>query len=242
MLQCLIMSVLPRQSRRCSVRAMAVLVGLCAPLLAPPGWSAPRSASVPKAEGQHPKVPPATRSAVESWLRAHELPPRKDELGALGEGADAALVAIAADEKVEILIRARAISAVAYYPSPEARRLLVGLVGRKPPPAKPAAAPPAGQNLLVRKAAVGLGWMGGLDVPGHLGPLLDDPDPEVRLDAAIGLGLTRLSAAADLLRKRLLVEQDPRVRQQIGRQLHAVEQTRARPVDQPVAPTPTPAR
>jgi HEAT repeat protein len=64
-------------------------------------------------------------------------------------------------------------------------------------------------------------------VPARLGPLLDHEDPEVRLDAAIALGLTRLAPAADLLRKRMDVEPVPRVRSQMGRQLRVIEDARA---------------
>jgi hypothetical protein len=52
---------------------------------------------------------------------------------------------------------------------------------------------------------------------------LDHPDPDVRIDVAIGLGLTRSEEAADFLRKRFDVETVPKVRNQIGRQLRLIE-------------------
>jgi hypothetical protein len=85
----------------------------------------------------------------------------------------------------------------------------------------------AGDKLLLRKAALALGWVGGTAVPAQLGPLLEHPDPDVRLDVAIGLGLTRSGEAADFLRKRFDVETVPKVRSQIGRQLRLIEDAAA---------------
>ncbi|HXU82001.1 MAG TPA: HEAT repeat domain-containing protein, partial [Polyangia bacterium] len=83
--------------------------------------------------------------------------------------------------------------------------------------------------LLLAKAAVALGWLGGVRVPDRLGPLLDHPDPDVRVDAAAGLGLTRLPTAVEHLRKRLDVEPVARVRAQISRQIQVIEATLAPP-------------
>jgi hypothetical protein len=49
----------------------------------------------------------------------------------------------------------------------------------------------------------------------------------VRIDVAIGLGLTRSEEAADFLRKRFDVETVPKVRNQIGRQLRLIEDAAA---------------
>jgi hypothetical protein len=65
--------------------------------------------------------------------------------------------------------------------------------------------------------------MGGLDVPERLGRLLENPDPDVRLDATIGLGLTRLGAAATLLRGRGPREPLARVKTQIERQIRIID-------------------
>jgi HEAT repeat protein len=164
--------------------------------------------------------PRATRSTVEARLRAYE-PGNASGWQALGPGADEALVEIGRDPKVEVLIRARAVSALGYFPTAPARRFLEQTVA--PGASDPARPADAGDRLLLRRAAVALGWIGGLEVPARLGPLLAHSDPEVRVDAAIGLGLTRLSGAADLLRKRFDVEPVPRVRSQIGRQLRVIE-------------------
>ena len=94
----------------------------------------------------------------------------------------------------------------------------------------------AGDKLLLRKAALALGWAGGNAVPDQIGPLLDHPDPDVRIDAAIGLGLTRSEEAADLLRKRFDVETVPKVRNQIGRQIRLIEEAMAAAKPSPPAP------
>jgi hypothetical protein len=58
----------------------------------------------------------------------------------------------------------------------------------------------------------------------------------VRIDAAIGLGLTRSEEAADLLRKRFDVETVPKVRNQIGRQIRLIEEAVAAAKPSPPAP------
>jgi HEAT repeat protein len=158
----------------------------------------------------------ATRGAIEAKLRAYE-PGAASGWQALGPGADEALVEVTRDPAVEVLVRARAVSALGYFPTAAARRCLEQTVESK------ATSSNAGDRLLLRRAAVALGWQGGTGVPARLGPLLDHEDPEVRVDAAIGLGLTRLGPAAGLLRKRMDIEPVARVRSQIGRQLRVVE-------------------
>ena len=49
----------------------------------------------------------------------------------------------------------------------------------------------------------------------------------MRIDVAIGLGLTRSEEAADFLRKRFDIEPVPKVRSQIGRQLRLIEDAAA---------------
>ncbi len=163
----------------------------------------------------------ATRAGVEKRLRATELPPSEEELRALGDHPDVALVLVASDEKLEILIRARAVMAMTNAQSPSSRRFLETVVETR------SGATAAPELLLLRKAALALGWFGGPAVPPQLAPLLTHPDPDVRLDGAIGLGLTRLKSAAELLRKRVPAETDSRVRRQIGRQLRSIEQALA---------------
>ncbi len=173
---------------------------------------------------------PATRASVEARLRAYDLPPSEKDLQKLGRDVDLVLVEIAGNAKVEILIRVRAVSALANCGTVAARRFFDQTIDKYATSTVPA------DRLLLRKAAVGLGWMGGLTTPDRLGPLLENPDPDVRLDAAIGLGLTRLPGAAALLRKRLPVEPDARVRVHIGRQLATIDRALGA-----TSPGPTPA-
>jgi HEAT repeat protein len=151
------------------------------------------------------------RSTVEARLRAYEPGPASG-WQALGAGADEALIEIGRDPKVDVLIRARAVSALGYFPTLPARHFLEQTI-----------ASGAGDKLLLRRACVALGWMGGLGVPARLAPLLEHADPDVRIDAAVGLALTRLGTAADILRKRVDTEREPRVRAQMGRQLRVLE-------------------
>ena len=158
------------------------------------------------------------RAAVETRLQANTLPRSAAEWQALGPGTDEILVAIAGDAKAELQLRAHAVTALGVMSTRPGRAFLESVVKQK------ASSADAGDKLLLRKAALALGWAGGNAVPDQIGPLLDHPDPDVRIDAAIGLGLTRSEEAADLLRKRFDVETVPKVRNQIGRQIRLIEE------------------
>jgi hypothetical protein len=158
------------------------------------------------------------RAAVETRLQANTLPRSAAEWQALGPGTDEILVAIAGDAKAEVQLRARAVTALGMMATRPGRALLESVVKQK------AASADAGDKLLLRKAALALGWAGGNAVPDQIGALLDHPDPDVRIDAAIGLGLTRSEEAADLLRKRFDIETLPKVRNQIGRQIRLIDE------------------
>jgi HEAT repeat protein len=157
------------------------------------------------------------RAAVEARLRANTLPSSAADWRALGPGTDEVLIAIAGDAKADLQLRAHAVSALGVVSTRPGRAYLEAVVKQK------ASSADAGDKLLLRKAALALGWAGGTLVPAQLGPLLEHPDPDVRLDVAIGLGLTRSEEAADLLRERFDVETVPKVRSQIGRQLRLIE-------------------
>jgi HEAT repeat protein len=159
----------------------------------------------------------ASREAVLKLLASSERAPSEQDLRALGTEADRQLVAVASDAKVEPKMRARAVAALANAPSSASRAYLTKLIGQV------GAVKDATDLLLVRRAAVSLGWQGGPSAPPVLGPLLSHADPDVRIDAAVALGLTRLASAADLLRARLDAEEDARVRGNISRQLRVVE-------------------
>jgi len=161
------------------------------------------------------------RAAVEAHLRPNTLPRSAADWRALGTGIDEVLIAIAGDPKTDLQIRAHAVSALGVVSTRPGRAFLETAVKQK------ASSNDAGDKLLLRKAALALGWVGGTAVPAQLGPLLEHPDPDVRLDVAIGLGLTRSGEAADFLRKRFDVETVPKVRSQIGRQLRLIEDAAA---------------
>jgi len=84
--------------------------------------------------------------------------------------------------------------------------------------------------------------MSGTGAAETLALLFDNEDAEVRLDAVIGLGLTRAATAVPPLRKQLAVEQSPRVRDQIERQLRALGESSAEPDKAPAPKQETPMR
>jgi len=157
------------------------------------------------------------RAVIEARLRADTLPRSAADWLALGTRIDEVLIAIAGDPKADLRLRAQAVRALGVVSTRPGRAFLESVVKQK------ASAKDAGDKLLLRKAALALGWIGGAAVPAQLGPLLEHPDPEVRLDVAIGLGLTRSEEAADFMRKRFADETVPKVRNQIGRQLRLIE-------------------
>lgn len=202
--------------------ALAFLVLAVATMVVPQsGYAAPRLR--PPASPAPPAPPPGAvpdlRRAVEARLRAVETPPGADELKVLGAGVPEALLAIAADPKAEILVRARATSALGFFPSAVVRERLLAMLAPAGPEAPPAT---QGELLLARKAAMALGWQaaGVKEVAG----LLEHGDADVRIDAAFALGLTRLPAAAERLRVRSVVEKDTRVQRQIERQLRVLDE------------------
>jgi HEAT repeat protein len=174
----------------------------------------------------------AERATVEERLRANTPTTSAAGWHALGTGVDEVLSAIADDTKVDLRVRGRAVSALGAVPTRPGRAFLEKIISQK------AASNDATDKFILRKAAVALGWIGGTGVPAQLGPLLQHPDPDVRLDAAIALGLTRSAGAADLLRKRFDVETIPKVRSQIGRQLNLIEQAAAAARRPPPTATP----
>ena len=199
----------------------------------PPGKAKPEPRPAPRAAAPARKTmtPAETRAALEKLLRANPAPPSDAELAGFGTGVEDALVAIGRDEAVELQTRARAVNALANTPLPTTatRLFLFGLLSPRAPGARrpdAGAAPARGgeaSTLLLRRALITLGWIGGTQVPDALAPLLSHSDPDVRADAALGLALTRLPKAAEYLRARLPLETDGRVRGHIARQLNVVD-------------------
>lgn len=161
------------------------------------------------------------RAFIEARLRADTLPRSAADWRALGTGIDEVMIAIAGDSKADLQLRARAVSVLGVVSTRPGRAFLETVVKEK------ASSKDAADRLLLRKAVLALGWAGGAAVPDQLGPLLEHPDPEVRLDVAIGLGLTRSEEAAAFLRNRFADETVAKVRNQIGRQLRLIEEAAA---------------
>jgi HEAT repeat protein len=140
----------------------------------------------------------------------------ESELPRLAAAAEPVLIAIADDRAVDAGVRARAVAALAYARGPRVHAFLENLVLRKTPSSDPT------DRLLLRRAAVALGWQAGPRVVETVAPLLDHADSEVRLDAAVALGLCRARDAEAPLRARLAEEQDPAVRRQIEAALRSL--------------------
>lgn len=157
----------------------------------------------------------AERTKIEAYLATHDVP-AASELRAFASVPETALIAIASDANAERLTRARAVAALRLLPSPGVQEFLSKFIRSK------AVTTDATERLLLRRAAVALGWMAGSDAPDLLSLLFDNEDEEVRLDAVLGISMSRAWNAADTLRKRLPVESSPRVKQQIERQLVAL--------------------
>ncbi len=134
----------------------------------------------------------------------------------MGAGAGAWLAQIASDRAAASTTRARAMEALTYVRTPATRDFLENFLIRKRPSSD------AVDHILLRKAAMALGWQAGPRSVDAVAALLDHPDPEVRLDAVVALGLTRARNAEKPLRDRLAVEPDAAVRAQIENQLRVL--------------------
>jgi hypothetical protein len=219
-------------------RAALVLILLLAPPQTParPTLKLDAKAAASKAHAVEP------RAAVEALLRGSQGAPAASALAAIGRNVDELLVALARDPAIELPVRGRAVAALAQTPTPLARSFLYALVadpakalaaqGKRKAAAVDGGAKTAAASgvtsdeaarTLQRRGAVSLGWIGGGAAPATLGPLLAHPDADVRADAALGLALTRLPRAAEILRARLPLETDPRVRAHIARQITVIE-------------------
>ncbi len=166
------------------------------------------------------------RPQLAAYLASHDVPTLA-ELRGLASAPDKPLMAIAEDVRAEGLIRARAVAALRLLPSPAVQGFLGKLVRTK------AKSNDATERLILRRAAVALGWISGPRAAADLALLFDNADPEVRLDAAIGLGLTRAEGAPALLQRQLAVESVPRVHDQIERQLRVLGQVPPEPEKAP---------
>ena len=192
-------------------------------------FSADEAAAAAAAKNESRKPPPrkteskpgrraaAKPEALEQRLLASEQPPTAEELRALGPKTDERLIALAKGNKANLKLADRAMSALAFAPTPAAIRFLEEKVGEIPENRDAKTLP------TLRRAAIALGWIAPASAPALLERLYDHPEPAVRADASLALGLTRLPDAATVLRKRLQIEPDDGVRALIARQLQVVE-------------------
>ena len=159
---------------------------------------------------------PTTRAEVEVRLQKAPRGLSATEVADLGAGAGPWLAQIADDRAVAPTTRARAMEALTYVRTPATRAFLENVLIRKRPSSD------AIDHILLRKAAIALGWQAGPRSVDAVAALLDHPDPEVRLDAVVALGLTRARSAEKPLRDRLAAETDTAVRAQIETQLRVL--------------------
>lgn len=172
---------------------------------------------------------------VAAYLADHDVV-TPAELRGLDANPQKPLMAIALDGAAAALVRARAIAALRVVATPEVHRFLDKLIDDK------AESTDATDRLLLRRAAITRGWLGGPGVEARLAKLFANADPELRVDAAIGIGLTRGGEAANLLRRQLAVETVPRVREQIERQLRSLGHGSEAPKTPPPPKERTPMR
>jgi hypothetical protein len=138
------------------------------------------------------------------------------ELSRLAASSPGPLMAIASDQAAPETVRARALSALAYARNLKVQTFLENFVVARTPPLD------ATDRLLLRRAAVALGWQGDARLVEVLAPLLENADADVRLDGAVALGLGRTRGAEAPLRARLTTETDPAVRRQLEASLKSV--------------------
>jgi HEAT repeat protein len=187
-------------------------VGLLLAALAPPDAGAPaRAPGGDGGAGASAKV--SARAEVEAALGKGG---GAVEMQRLAATAQATLMAIASDRSTAEAVRARALSALAYARNLRVQTFLENFVVGRTPPLD------ATDRVLVRHAAVALGWQGNARLVETVAPLLDNADADVRLDAAVALGLGRTRSAEAPLRARLATETDAAVRRQIEASLKAV--------------------
>ena len=94
------------------------------------------------------------QAKVTAYLATHDVA-QAPELRQLAPAPERPLMAIAGDARAEGIIRARAVAALRLLPSPAVRSFLGRLIEDK------AKASDATERLLLRRAAIALGWLSG---------------------------------------------------------------------------------
>jgi HEAT repeat protein len=115
--------------------------------------------------------------ALLALLDGIEQSPTAQQLTALGEGVDEALVGVASDTSMPSSRRGRAISALAYFPTSAVRSFLEGQL-----------ADGDNKGLLRRKAALALGAGFSTEAVAVLTTALEDEDVQLRIATATALG------------------------------------------------------
>jgi hypothetical protein len=181
-----------------------------APSTAPPVKTPARSTADGGA-GATAKTP--ARAAVETALATGSGAADLQELAARAPGE---LIGVASDRTVSEAVRGRALAALAYARTARVHAFLENFIVARTPSSEPS------DRALLRRAATALGWQGGPRLVEVIAPLLDNPDADVRQDAAAALAIGRARDAEAPLRARLVLEKDPAVRRQIDAALQAV--------------------
>jgi HEAT repeat protein len=165
-------------------------------------------------------APPAASTRRQTVEAALVKPAAAGDLPRLAATSADELRTIAADRGASETVRGRALSALAYARDGRTHAFLENFVVATSPSSD------ATDRVLLRRAAVALGWQGGARVVETIAPLLDHPDADVRIDGAVALGLSRARDAAAPLRARLAIEPDAVVRRQIQAAISAAVSAR----------------
>jgi len=146
------------------------------------------------------------RRSVETLLGGFEKPAGDADWAALGEPAVPHLLAIARDEAQPRSTRARAITAMGNFDTPDVRSYLVEILD-------------SGDATLQRKALRPLARTAGAEEMSRIAGFLDSDNTTLREAAAHALGLIGTDEARALLTARLAVETSEAVTQAIEEEL-----------------------
>lgn len=171
--------------------ALTLTVGAAWAQVAPVGGST----IGPGASGPTPATTPVeqTRRALEGWFAGFEFVPTAKHFARLGPTASPALLELAGDASAHLLVRARAVSAMAYMEDPRTVAWVAALLED-----------PEAPSVLRRKAALVLAERQG---PGAIEPLVQallNAGDDVPLREACARGLRGLGDASWAVRDALL--------------------------------------
>lgn len=138
----------------------------------------------PKNSGSKADDAPLDRTGLERRLAGTQAPGTEEAWRRLGPNTGPLLLLIARDPKADLSLRTRALDGMAYFPLAANREFLEATLIEK------ADAKTDADRMILRRAAVALGWQGAGDASKRIAVLLDHEDADVRADAALALGLT----------------------------------------------------